>query len=128
MRERFTGNIGNNVTRGDEYGIYSVGMRYNIEKEGYAFYLQPSFGFAVNNYTERVSGEANTALGPFVRAEAGLKNYYKDSKNYFFWGLRYQYGFENLNEGNFLDAGNYRVQSYATYAGVFIGFGFDFSK
>lgn len=133
VRENWTGNIGQNIIRGDEYGIYSLGMRYNIEKEGYAFYLQPSFGLALNSYTERTGsqqslGEQQIALGPVVRAEVGLKNYYKDSKNYFFWGLRYQYGFENLNKENFLDTGNYAVRSYGTYAGAFIGFGFDFSK
>ncbi|PRY88181.1 hypothetical protein [Mongoliibacter ruber] len=128
VREIWSGNIGQNIVRGDEYGIYSLGLRYNIEKEGYAFYLQPSFGFAVNNYNERSTNLGKTALGPVLRAEAGLKNYFNESKNYFFWGLRYQLGFENMNKENFLDARDYRIESYGTYAGAFIGFGFDFSK
>ncbi|EOZ96716.1 hypothetical protein A33Q_2026 [Indibacter alkaliphilus LW1] len=126
VREIWAGNIGQNVVRGDEYGIYSLGIRYNIEKEGYAFYLQPSFGYALNNYED--SGTTQMALGPVVRAEVGLKNYFKESKDYFFWGLRYQYGFENMNKGNFLDTGNYRVGSYGDYVGAFVGLGFDFSK
>lgn len=117
----------------ESFGNYSVGLRYNWEKENYSFYLQPSIGITVNKYFDVISTdsisqvyyETKTEIKPNLRLEAGYK-YYTSRKNYFMVGIRHQQGLQNLNPLNF-----YRGQSaYSTeisrsgsYTSMFVGYG-----
>lgn len=117
----------------ESFGNYSVGLRYNWEKENHGFFLQPSIGITVNKFFDlistdsitQVSYENKTEIIPNLRLEAGYK-YYTNRKNYFMVGIRHQLGLQNLNPLSF-----YRGQSaYSTeisrsgsYTSMFVGYG-----
>ncbi|MCR9013411.1 hypothetical protein [Aquiflexum gelatinilyticum] len=120
-------------------GNYSIGARYNWEKEKYALFAQPSVGFTVNNYSEMILNDSNyfvgyspkqTAIVGNVRLEGGIK-LYTPRKNYVVFGARFQQSIGQLNTNGFYNPStNLRIEDKrrGSYAGLFMGYGINFGN
>jgi hypothetical protein len=119
----------------DLLGNFSIGARYNWEREKYALFAQPSMGFTVNKYQDytnpaMVWGPLQTDVAGNVRLEAGIK-LYTPRKNYFVFGARYQQGIGQLNTYNFnnqVTNTSIEDQRSASYVGLFMGYGINFGN
>ncbi|MFO7826717.1 MAG: outer membrane beta-barrel protein [Cyclobacterium sp.] len=125
-----------------EMPTFALGARYNIEKEKYGFYLQPSVGFTLlpqeirnpitafnelhDNFNRDVDQVSPYGLG--LRLEAGIKRYTRN-RNYFMVGIRHQQGLRVTDEmvQTTSRPGEPEVRvagrSRSSYTGLFIGFG-----
>ncbi|WP_439484257.1 hypothetical protein [Cyclobacterium plantarum] len=125
-----------------EMPTFALGARYNIDKEKYGFFLQPSVGFtllpneirepntAFNDINPNFNREV-TQVNPYglgLRLEAGIKRYTKN-RNYFMLGIRHQQGLQVTDEMLQTSSrpGQSEVSVYgsskSSYIGIFIGFG-----
>lgn len=124
----------------ESLGNYSVGLRYNWEKESYGFYLQPSLGITVNNYYDIIPvdstspghyyGETKAKIIPNLRLEAGYK-YYTNRRNYFLVGLRHQQGLQKLNPLSYSrgqSGYSTEISRSGSYTSLFIGYGINFDN
>lgn len=125
-----------------EMPTFALGARYNIEKEKYGFFLQPTVGFTLLPNEIRNPGTAFSDINPNfnrevtqvnpyglgLRLEAGIKRYTKN-KNYFMVGIRHQQGLRVTDEMTQTTSrtGQPEVSvfgsSRSSYTGMFIGFG-----
>lgn len=124
----------------ESFGNFSLGARYNWEKEKYGFYLQPSIGITVDNYFDFSSGDSisgggfiassKTQVTPNLRLEMGFKLYTK-RQNYFLIGLRHQQGLSELNPISMKNTqDNYQVDitRRGSYTSLFVGYGINFDN
>jgi len=118
----------------ESFGNYSVGVRYNWDREKYSFFIQPSVGFTLNLYNELVQRDSlssvfsintKSEISPNLRLETGFK-FYTGRKNYFLVGLRHQQGLQNLNSITFgSPPASYKteVSRNGSYTSLFVGYG-----
>ncbi|MCH6233198.1 hypothetical protein [Cognataquiflexum rubidum] len=123
----------------DFFGNYSIGTRYNWEKEKYALFVQPSIGVTVNNYYDFpqqgsgsgiVFGSEETAFAANFRLETGIK-FYTKRMNYFVFGLRHHQGLSELNSlDREFPSSNYKTEigRKGSYTGLFVGYGINFGN
>jgi hypothetical protein len=125
-----------------EMPTFALGARYNIEKEKFGFYIQPTVGLtllpqeikdpntAFNDLSPNFNRDVNP-VNPFgigLRLEAGVKRYTKN-RNYFMVGIRHQQGLRVTDEmvQTTSRPGQPEVSVYgssrSSYTGLFIGYG-----
>ena len=124
----------------ESFGNYSVGLRYNWNREKYSFFVQPSIGFTVNNFSEYVLRDSlsgsytitnkQTEISPNLRLETGFKLYTR-RKNYFLVGLRHQQGLQELNPRitpDFRSSFDTEISRKGSYSSLFVGYGINFEN
>lgn len=118
-------------------GHYRVGARKAWEREGYAWYIQPTIGLnlaRVAAYNFQNSGLGTppiiywTNVVGSASLEAGVK-FYTKSKNYFQIGLRHQMGFGEVRSQSLIGADlnpQPAIVTNGSYTGLVLGYGIDF--
>jgi hypothetical protein len=108
-------------------GNVAFGIRYNIKRGNREFFFQPSIGalpYREELQSQSIQQEFQRKVGLTIRGEAGMK-VYNSKNNYFLFGLRHQQG---LNPIMYVDFPDLRFSGNATYTGLVIGYGLNFSK
>lgn len=122
----------------DLLGNFSIGARYNWEREKFTLFAQPSIGITVNkyedfNYVDSLRfgwGPLQTAIVGSFRLEGGIK-LYTPRKNYVVFGARFQQGIGQLNTNAIYNPStNLRIEDKrrGSYVGLFVGYGINFGN